>query len=85
MGKISRGDASVLKEALPIWLEEPVLVEPCLEKAPFEEFCGDIVMGRLPLVLDLLTPFVLSYTTRRSFHPPHFPPPHLMCMHFMSP
>jgi len=45
IGEISRGDASALEDASLILSEEPVLVEPCLEKAPFKELCGEIVMG----------------------------------------
>jgi len=54
MGEISRVNASVLEDASLVWLEEPILVEPCLEEAPFEELCGDIVMGSAAPALDLL-------------------------------
>jgi len=42
MGEASRRDASVLED---VWSEELELIKPCLEEAPFEEPCGDIVMG----------------------------------------
>jgi len=47
MGEISMGEASVLEDASLVWSEEHVLVEPCLEEAPFKELCGDIVMGSI--------------------------------------
>ena len=32
------------------------MVEPCLEKAPFEELCGDIVMGSTTPAIRLINP-----------------------------
>ena len=38
-------DASVLENASLVWLEEPILIQSCLEEALFEVFYGDIVKG----------------------------------------
>ena len=45
MGDISIGDVSVLEDDSLSWSKELTLVKPHLEEAPFEEFCGDVVMG----------------------------------------
>jgi len=42
MGKIFRGDVSVLEDDSPVWSKELTLVVPCLEKHPFEGLCRDI-------------------------------------------
>jgi len=44
MGENSRGDVSVLEDASLVLSKVSVLVEPCLEEAPFQELCGDIMM-----------------------------------------
>jgi len=45
MGEDFRGDASVLEDASLLRPKELTLVESYLEEAPFEDFCGYIVMG----------------------------------------
>jgi len=45
MGEISRGDVSDIEDVSLVRLKELTLVEPLCEEAPFEEFCGDGVMG----------------------------------------
>jgi len=47
MGEISSSDASILEDVSLVWSNESVLVEPCLEEAPFEELCGAIMMGSI--------------------------------------
>jgi len=39
MGETSKGDVRVLEDASRVWLEELILVQPCLEGDPFEKFC----------------------------------------------
>jgi len=45
MGEISRGSVRVLEDASLSWSKELILVEACLEEPPFEELCGDVMMG----------------------------------------
>ena len=45
MGKTSKGNVSVLEDDSLDQSKKLCLVEPYLKQAPFEEFCGDIVMG----------------------------------------
>ena len=47
----SRRNASFVKDDLLDWSEEPTLIEPFLEKAPFVESCGDgVVVGATPSI-----------------------------------
>jgi len=61
MGEVFTGDATILEDALLLRSKELTLVEPFLKEAPFEEFCGDIVMVVPLLALHLSTLFVPSY------------------------
>jgi len=45
MGRHSRGDVSVIEDGSLDQLIKLCLVEPYLEETPFEEFCGDVVVG----------------------------------------
>jgi len=63
MGEVSRGDASVLDGASLFRLKELTLVEPNLEEAPFDEFCGNIVMGSTAPSIRLTDPTILSHLT----------------------
>ena len=45
MGEIYTGDVSVLEDDSLSWSNELTLGGPHLEEAPFEEFCGDVMMG----------------------------------------
>ena len=42
--ELLRDDANVLEDASLLRSQELTLVEPLLQEAPFEEFCGDIMM-----------------------------------------
>jgi len=85
MGEIFRGDTSVLEDASLVWLEEPVLVEPYLEEAPFKDLCGDIVMGSATPNIGLIDSICTKLLDLTPLLPLYFPPPPLMCMQFMSP
>jgi len=75
------------------------LVEPFLEEAPFEELCGDTVMGSAAPNIGLIDPIctepldLMSFhpllptepLDLMSFHPIYFPPLCLICMHFTGP
>ena len=58
MGKTSKGDASVPEDASLVWSEEPVLVKPCLEEPPFEDFCGDVAMGNAAPSIGAYRPYL---------------------------
>jgi len=75
MGEISRGDVSDIEDVSLVRLKELTLVEPLCEEAPFEEFCGDVVMGSATPKLCIPTQFVPSYLTRRPFRPLFLTPP----------
>jgi len=69
MDEISKGDPSVLGDASLVWLEEPILVEPCLKEAPFfEQLCGDIVMDSVAPSIGLID----SICTKLLDLTPHF-------------
>jgi len=56
MGEIFRGDVSVQEDDSLSWLRELTLIAPCLKEAPFEECCGDIVMGSTTPSIGLIVP-----------------------------
>jgi len=85
IGEISRDDASVLEDVSLVWSEEPVLVEPCLEKALFEELSGDIVIGSTTPSIGLIDSICTEQLDLTPLHPLYFPPLPLICMHFTNP
>jgi len=56
MGEISHGGASSIEDDSLSWSEETLLVEPFLEEAPFEELCGDTMMGSFTPNIGLIDP-----------------------------
>jgi len=81
--RFSRGDASVLEDALLLRAKELTLIEPDLDEAPFEEFCGDVMIGNVApsigqtdsICFELLDPTPISFpllpTTPSHLHPFH--------------
>ena len=79
--RFSRGDASVLEDALLLRAKELTLIEPDLDEAPFEEFCGDVMIGNVApsigqtdsICFELLDPTPISFpllpTTPSHLHP----------------
>jgi len=59
MGETSTSDVSVL-EGAHLFGQTPVLVEPCPKEAPFEELCGDIVMGSATPGIGLIDPICIK-------------------------
>ena len=59
MGEIHGRDASVLEDRS----KELTMVASYVEEAPFEQFCGDIVMGSETPSIGISNPCVLSHLT----------------------
>jgi len=68
-----------------VWLEYPILVEPCLEVAPFEKLCHDIVMGTATPSIGLIDSICTEPLDSTPISFLYFSPPPLMRMHFMCP
>jgi len=51
MGKLFRGDASILEDVLLLKSKELTLVEPYLKEAPFKAFCADVVMASVAPII----------------------------------
>jgi len=49
MGELFRGDSSFIENDSLVQSNERSLVGPYLKDAPFEEFCGDVLMGSATL------------------------------------
>lgn len=85
IGESSKGEASFVEDDLFSWSKELILIEPYFEEARFEELCGDSVMvGALASVEDIYL-ICVEPLDLAPFHTHSFPPPLLICMHFMAP
>ena len=69
------GATSVLEDTSLLRQKVLTLVEQYPKRAPFKEFCGDVVMDSTSPSIGIPTPFLPSYLTRLLFHPLYCPPP----------
>ena len=73
MDEVSRVDASDIEDVLLGWLKELTLVESYLKEAPFEEFCGDIVIGSATPSIVYIDPICTKPLKSTSISFPLFP------------
>ena len=85
MGEIFRGDVSVLDDTSLLRSKELTLVRLHLEEAPFEELCGELVMGTDTPSIGPTDPIGNEPLDLTPTSSPYLPPSPLICMHFMSP
>ena len=83
MSEPYRGDVTVLEDDFPTWSKEPILVEPQLEEAPFEDLCDDsLVVGAIPSI-DYTDPICTEPLDSTRISSPLLPstPSHLHAFH----
>ena len=81
MGEIFRGGASSIKEYSLSWLKELTFVKLYIEEAPFEEFCGDIMMGSVLPSIGSIDPICIKTFDLTPISSPLLPTTPLNCMH----